>query len=156
MSNDDQRRADDKWMRDNLTQRLVAIETTQKLYHDEIKSITEGLHNQYKAVLDEVKTLNKVVFGHEQPGILENIRGIMWKGGILTTVGFGIVAFTLKLFAPTINKLAEKIVGHDAVSDYNDQQSKKRLQFYNNQTKKYEYYIQFEPVGQQGQKGQTQ
>ncbi len=156
MANDEPRRADDKWMRENLSQRLVAIETTQKLYHDEIKSITEGLHAQIKVVADDVKTLNKVVFGHESPGILENIRSLMWKGGLLATLGFGVVGFGLKLFSPTINKVAMKLVGQDPVHMFDEQQSKKRLQFYNRETKKYEYFIHFEPVGQQGHKGQGQ
>lgn len=144
---DEGRRADDRWMRDSVSHRLVAIETSQKLYHDEIKSITEGLHKSIEGVSGKVETLNRVVFGGEAPGILENIRSLMWKFGIATTVGFGIMGFALKLLGPAVNKLAMGIIGETTEGQYALQGSKKRMQFYNKQTGKYEYYIQFQPVG---------
>lgn len=133
-------------MRDNVSQRLVAIETTQKLYHDEIKSITESQYKQLKELGVEVKDLHKVVYGGEKPGILENIRMLMWKFGIATTIGFGLVTFTLKLFSPTINKVAQRMVGHDDLSQYRLQQSAKKIRVRNQSTGKYEYFIEYTPV----------
>lgn len=144
---DDERRAADRWMRDKVSERLVAIETSQKLYHDEIKSITEGLHNQIASVSIDVKTLNRVVFGGEAPGILENIRGLMWKFGIATSMAVAIIGGGLKLFSPALNKLAMKMLGEGPEAQFQMQGKKKRFQFYNKDTGKYEYYIQFQPVG---------
>jgi hypothetical protein len=155
----DERRVADEWMRENLSTRLAAIETAQKLYHDEIKSITEGLHRDIESVKREAMELHYALYGGpkaDNVGLLERFRGLLWKAGIATTVSIAFVGFFLKLFSPTLNRVAQRMVGEDPVAQYKDQRSRRKLQRYNRETKQWEYYIQFEPVGQQGQKGQTQ
>ena len=49
-------------MQKDLSQRLVAIETSQKLYHDEMKSIMEGLHSEIASVKTEQNTLRWTLF----------------------------------------------------------------------------------------------
>ncbi len=137
----------DERHRSELSQRLTAIETTQKLYHDEMKSIIEAQHKDLTAVKEDFKHMGRVIYGGEAPGILENIRGLMWKFGLVTTLGFGIVAFSLKLFSPALNKMAIKMVGADSLSQLKYQSGKKKLKHWNPEAGKMEYYIEFSPVG---------
>jgi hypothetical protein len=145
MVNED-RRAADRWMRDNVTERLSSIETAQKIYHDEMKSIMEAQYKEVSSLKDDVKHLDRVIFGGEAPGILENIRGIMWKFGIASTVGFGTVIFVLKLFSPALGKVANRIVGEDNINQMKYSHSQKKLKFFNQKTQEWEYYIELKPM----------
>lgn len=151
----DGQRAADEWMRDNLSQRLAAIEVGQKLYHDELKSIMELQHKELETLKFEQSQLRWTLFGgpkQDDVGLLERIRVFMWKAGIATTVALGGMGFTLKLFSPSINKWALRLVGADPVTEYVHQSQKRKLQMFNRKTGEYEYYIEFTPVGNQGQK----
>lgn len=144
-----ERRVVDERHRLELSQRLTAIETSGKLYHDEIKSIVEGLHRELSIVKSDLSTLRWTLYGgpnQNDIGLLERFRQLLWKFGLATTFGFGLVTGALKLFGPTINKVAMRMVGADDLSVFQEQQSKKRLQVFNHETGRYEYYIQFTPV----------
>lgn len=142
----------------DLSQRLAAIEVGQKLYHDELKSILDAQHVEIQDMKTEQNTLRWTLFGgpkQDDVGLLERFRALLWKAGIATTCAFGSVAFMLRLFGPTINKVAERMVGTDDLSQYRVQQSKKKIQVWNQKAQRYDYYIEFTPIGNQGQKGQT-
>lgn len=154
----DGQRAADEWMRDNLSQRLAAIEVGQKLYHDELKSILEKQHGEMESMKTEQNTLRWTLFGgpkQDDVGLLERFRALLWKAGIATSCAVGGIGFLLKLFGPSINKVAMRMVGADDLTQYQVQQSKKKLQVWNAKARRYEYYIEFTPIGNQGQKGQT-
>lgn len=152
-----ERRVVDERHRIDLSQRLAAIEVSQKLYHDELKSILEGQYKEIQDMKTEQNTLRWTLFGgpkQDDVGLLERFRALLWKAGIATTCAIGGVSFMLKLFGPTINKVAQRMVGTDDLTQYQVQQSKKKLQVWNSTARRYEYYIQFTPVGNQGQKSQ--
>jgi hypothetical protein len=71
----------------------------------------------------------------------------MWKFGLATTAGFGLVAFILKLFTPSLSKVAERIAGVDPVAQFKYQSTKKTFKAFNSKTGKWEYFIEFKPVG---------
>lgn len=139
----------DERHRSEIKQRLTAIETSQKLYHDEMKSIIESLFKELAQAKTDLATLRWTLFGgpsHNDVGLLEKFRQLLWKFTAITTVGFGMVTGALKLFSPTINKAASRMAGVDDITKYQEQQKKKKLQFYNEATGQYEYYIAFTPV----------
>lgn len=146
---DDKREAD-LWLRDSVSQRLTAIETTQKLYHDEIKSIIESFHKEIGAIKDSEKILFETLYGGppDKVGLLERFRSLLAKAGMATTLGFGLISLLLKIFGPSVNKAALKMIGEDPVSRFQYEQSKKRLRVWNANLKRYEYYIEFTPVGE--------
>jgi hypothetical protein len=147
-----ERRVVDERHRLQLSERLAAIETSQKLYHDEIKSIVEGVHKELGSVKSDLSTLRWTLYGgptQNDIGLLEKFRQLLWRFTAITTAGFGLVTGALKLFGPTINKAAGRIAGVDDLSRYEKEQSTKRLQLYNRNTGKYEYFIQYTPVQQQ-------
>jgi len=151
----DSQRAADEWMRDNLSQRLAAIEVGQKLYHDELKSIMEVQQKEIQGLKEEQNTLRWTLFGgpkQDDMGLLERFRALLWKAGIATSCAIGGIGFVLRLFGPAINKMAERMVGADDLSQYRVQQTKKKIQVWNQKDRRYEYYIEFTPIGDQGQK----
>lgn len=144
-----ERRVADERHRIDLSQRLTAIETSQKLYHDEMKSIIEMLHKEMASVKSDLAQLRWTLYGgpsQNDVGILEKFRQLLWKFGVATTIGFGCVTGGLKLFGPTLNKVAGRMAGIDDISKFREQQRTKRLSMYNKLTGKYEYYIQYTPV----------
>lgn len=152
----DERRVADEQFRLQLGQRLAAIEVSQKLFHDELKSILEMQHREIQDMKTEQNTLRWTLFGgpkQDDVGLLERFRALLWKAGIGTTCAIGFIGFMLKLFGPTINKMAQKLVGTDDLAQYQVQQSKKKIQVWNSTTRRYEYYIEFTPIGNQGQRG---
>lgn len=157
MDESTERRVADERHRIDLSQRLAAIEVSQKLYHDELKSILEAQHKEIQEMKTEQNTLRWTLFGgpkQDDVGLLERFRALLWKAGIATSCAIGGIGFMLKLFGPTINKVAQRMVGTDDLSQYQIQQTKKKIQVWNQKEKRYEYYIEFTPVGNQGQKGQ--
>jgi hypothetical protein len=143
------RRVADEANRIRLAERLTSIETSQKLYHDEMKSIIETMHKELSDTKTNVNELRWTLFGgpnQTDVGLLERFRLLLWKFTAITTVGFGCVTGGLKLFGPSINKAAQRMAGMDDITQYQEQQTKKKLQFYNRHTGKYEYYIEFTPV----------
>jgi hypothetical protein len=144
-----ERRVADERHRIDLSQRLTAIETSQKLYHEEMKSILEMQQKELASVKSDLSQLRWTLYGgptQNDVGLLEKFRQLLWKFGVATTIGFGCVTGGLKLFGPTLNKAASHMAGLDDITRYQEQQKTKRLQMYNRETGKYEYYIQFIPV----------
>lgn len=152
-----ERRVADERHRADLSQRLTAIEVSQKLYHDELKSIMEGHHVEIEAVKSAAMELHYALYGGpkaDNVGLLERFRALLWKAGFATSAAIGLIGFGLKLFGPSLNKIALRIVGEDPVQQYFQQRQKKKIQMFNRKTGEYEYFIEFQPIGQQGQLGQ--
>lgn len=152
-----ERRVADERHRADLSQRLTAIEVSQKLYHDELKSILEGQHHEIEAVKGMATELHYALYGGpkaDNVGLLERFRALLWKAGFGTSAAIGIIGFTFKLFGPSLNRVALRILGEDPVQQYFEQRTKKKIQMFNRKTGEYEFYIEFSPVGNQGQKGQ--
>lgn len=150
-----ERRVVDERHRADLSQRLVAIEVSQKLYHDELKSIMEGQHKEIEMVKSTAMDLHYALYGGpkaDNVGLLERFRALLWKAGFATSAAVGLIGFSLKLFGPSLNKVAQRIMGVDPVTEYIQQSQKKKIQMFNRKTGEYEYYIEFTPVGNQGQK----
>jgi hypothetical protein len=151
-----ERRVADERHRALLSERLTAIETSQKLYHNEMKSIIEGLHKEIASAKSDLATLRWTLYGgpnHNDVGLLERFRLLLWKFTAITTVGFGMVTGGLKLLGPTINRAGMKLIGEDDVMQMVQQSTKKRMQLFNRTTGKYEYFIEYKPI-QQKQTGQ--
>lgn len=152
-----ERRVADERHRADLSQRLTAIEVSGKLYHDELKSIMEGQHKEIESVKAMATELHYALYGGpkaDNVGLMERFRALLWKAGFATSAAIGIIGFSLKLFGPTLNKVALRILGEDPVQQYFEQRQKKKIQMFNRKTGEYEYFIEFTPKGEQGQLGQ--
>lgn len=155
----DDRRAADEWMRVHLTERLTKIETAQGIYHSEIKDITEKLYADLQRLELAQRELHWTLFGGPEKddiGLLEQIRALLWKAGFATLIAVSVIGGGLKFFEPELHKMALKIFGEDPVQEYIQQSQKKKIQLFNRKTGAYEYYIQFTPIGDQGQIGKKQ
>jgi hypothetical protein len=116
MESNEGRRSSDRWLLDRydtITQRLAAIETAQRIYRDEVSSITQSIYKELQETKGDVKGLNRTVYGGEDPGILENIRTLMWKFGIATTAVVTIGGFLVNTFTPAIKRVVDKVMSAD-------------------------------------------
>ena len=112
----------DERFRLELGQRLTAIETSQKIYHDEMKSIIESLHKQIEtnkvslthdvsSVKMTLSELGYTLYGGpkaDNVGLLEQFRKMAWKMGYVFTAIMALVGFGGKILTPLIVKAIEE------------------------------------------------
>lgn len=96
----DERRIQDERFRVNISERLSAIETSQKLYHAEIKSIIENIFKETADMKEELQALHHTIYGGPEAdnvGLLERFRALLLKAGIYTSIAVTIISFVFKV-----------------------------------------------------------
>lgn len=109
----DERRVSDERFRIDISQRLAAIETSQKLYHAEIKSIIENIFTEANEMKRQLNTLHYTIYGGpgaDNVGLLERFRSLLMKAGIYTTIAVTAMTFLFKLFGPAISHFVLRII----------------------------------------------
>lgn len=109
----DDRRVADERFRIDISQRLSAIETSQKLYHSELKSIIENIFEETADLKRQVHTLHCTIYGGpgaDNIGLLERFRALLTKMGIYTTISFAVISLFFKLFGADLAKFAAHLI----------------------------------------------
>lgn len=109
----DDRRVADERFRIDISQRLSAIETSQKLYHAELKSIIENIFEETAELKRQVHTLHYTIYGGPAPdniGLLERLRALLTKASIYLTIAFTTITLIFKLFGSDLAKLIMHIM----------------------------------------------
>lgn len=146
----DDRRVPDELFRRHLGERMVAMETTFKDHAMQVIAAIESLKKDMASMNMQVLDLHYTLYGGpkaDNVGLLERFRLLLWKFSIATVVAFGIVGLFTKPVARMIDRVVEKGLGEDPMSIWEQQRTKKTLKHYNKTTGKWEYYIEFTPVG---------
>ena len=105
---DQDRRVADEKFRMDLAERLAVIEVSQKLYHDELKSICEALLKDINTLKASQADVELTLYGNRNTvGLLEQFRRLLLKIGIGVVIATGIVSVAGRLISPLYDKVVK-------------------------------------------------